>query len=75
MRADGFGNQWQRQKTTMIDWMGENNRATRAVRTLVEFFDSVCQIWVWTHSSKSVILYIYFNGASTSLFLEFLLTM
>ena len=66
----------------LIGWMRKNNRVARAARTAVEFFDVVCQMttWnfdkvltkvlttTWTHNSKSFILYIYFNGASTSTF-------
>ena len=31
----------------MIGWMSKNNRAARAARTLVEFFDVVCQTTMW----------------------------
>ena len=32
------------ERNDLIGWMGKNNRAARAARTLVEFFDVVCQI-------------------------------
>ena len=71
--------QWRSQlKNDLITWMRKNNRAARAARTEVQFFDVVCQMptWnfqisgfndkAWTHNSKPFILLIYFNGASTS---------
>ena len=68
-----------RRQKTMIWYMRKNNRAARAARTLVELFDVVCQwqreiskfkvlMTTWTHNSKSFILDVYFNGASTSPF-------
>ena len=52
--------------------MTENDRAARAARTLVQFFDVVCQMTIpkfkVNTDSKSFILYFYFNGASTSPF-------
>ena len=61
----------------LIGWTRKNNRAARAARTLLQLFDVVCQTttWnfqfkvlttTWTPSSKSFILYIYFNVTSTS---------
>ena len=37
-------------KNDLIDWMRKNNRAARApraARTLVKFFDVVCQMTMW----------------------------
>ena len=59
--------------------MRKNTRAARAVLTFVQHFDIVCQMttWnfkfkvlttTWTTNNKSFILYINFNGASTSPF-------
>ena len=31
----------------LIGWMKKNNRAARAARFLVQFFDAVCQITTW----------------------------
>ena len=45
--------QWQwhdnatNQLKDMIGWMGKNNRAARAARSLVQFFDMVCQTTTW----------------------------
>ena len=63
----------------LIGRMMKNNRAARAARTLVQFFDVVCQMTTRiskfkvltttsTQNSKSFILYIYFNDTSTSPF-------
>ena len=54
-----------------IRWIRKNNRAARPARTLVQFFDVVCQMTIskfkvstttLTHNRKSFILYIYFNA-------------
>ena len=45
----------------LIGWIGKNNRAARAARLLVQFFDVVCQTTAWNFhflSSKSLILYL-----------------
>ena len=65
----------------LIGWMEKNNRCTCGTYTFVQFFDvDVDCKWrreiskfkvlttTWTHSSKSFILFTYFNGASTSPF-------
>ena len=31
----------------LIGWVRKNNRAARAARTLVQFFDVVCQMTTW----------------------------
>ena len=55
----------------LIGWIRKNNRAACAARFLVQFFDVACQMTIskfkvltttLTHSSKSFILYIYFNA-------------
>ena len=53
--------------------MKKNNRAARAARTLVAFFDVVYQTTPWnfndnvsTQQKKSLILYIKFYGALIS---------
>ena len=77
-KDDGNGNDDAR-KQSLIGWMRKNNHAARAARSLEQFFDIVCQMTTWnfqikvltstrTHNSKFFILYIYFNGASTSSF-------
>ena len=45
-KNDGNGNDDAR-KHNLIGWMRKNNRAARAARTLVAFFDVVCQITTW----------------------------
>ena len=43
--------------------MKKNNRTARAARTLAAFSDVVYPTTMWTHNSKSLILYIKFYGA------------
>ena len=35
------------ENSDLIGWMRKNNRAARAARTLVQFFDVVCQPKTW----------------------------
>ena len=55
----------------LIGWIRQNNRAARAARFLVQFFDVACQMTIskfkvltttLTHYSKLFILYIYLNA-------------
>ena len=67
------------EQNDLIGWMRKNNRAARAARTWVHFFDEVCQMTTWNFQiegfndnvntqQKSFVLHIYFNGAFTSSF-------
>ena len=59
------------EKNDLIGWIRKNNRAARAARCLVQFFDVACQMTIskvkvltttLTHNSKSFIFYIYFDA-------------
>ena len=74
-----FQKRWRKRQRQINDWLPcwtrKNNRAVRAARTLtwsVKWPRKISKFKVltttWTHSSKSFILYIYFNSASTSTF-------
>ena len=47
-KDDGNGNDDARKQCFyLIGWMRTNNRAARAARTLIQFFDVVCQMTTW----------------------------
>ena len=67
----------QPENNDLIDWMRKNNRAARAARTCVQFFDVVCQTRTWNFQiysfndnvntqRKSLIISIWHHGAPTS---------
>ena len=67
------------ENNVLIGWMKKNNRAARAARTLDNSLTQSAK-WqreiskfkvlttAWTHNRNSFIVYVYFNGASTSPF-------
>ena len=44
----------------LIGWMKKNNRAARAARTLVEFFDVVCQM-----TTRNFLIYSFNDDVNT----------